>query len=83
MLTSEFTNTDCSLFYGQLGFRLALHSKSLAPRTSFSEGKVRVYPQHSFGLATAGCPEQQSVFFSFGCVFFSLLCGKRKENAHT
>ena len=52
----------------------ALLSKSLAPRTSFSEGKVRGYPQHPFGLATAGCSEQQPVFFSFGCVFFSLLC---------
>ena len=52
----------------------ALHSKSLAPRTSFSERKVRVYPQHPFNPATAGCSEQQPVFFSFGCVFFSLHC---------
>ena len=53
---------------------LTSHSKSLAPRTSFSEGKVRVYPQHPFYPATVGCLKQQPVFFSFGCVFFSLLC---------
>ena len=67
-----------SITVSQVLYWRALQSTSLAPRTSFSEGKVRVYPQHPFGLATAGCSEQQPVFCWVCFLYFAI-----KENAHT